>query len=311
MKIALVLSLSMLLLPAARVAAQPPRDTRPPAVENARRERELRALVAAGTATKETYLELAALANRQGRFADTIDALRGAAALEPQEAEPLHRIATYFWEHATKDQTLDSAARLASIKEGIAAEDRALALRPDYMDAMVYKNILLRMQANLTSDPVEQKRLVAEADALRNHVLQQQRQKAQQGQQEPQQTAGPEPPPPPDAAAFAGFDEPYEQTVARLQPARVGDSLKPPTKIRDVKPVYPESAQAARVQGVVIIEAVIDETGAVANARVLRSVPMLDDVALAAVSRWRFTPTEANGRPVGVIMTVTVNFTLQ
>jgi TonB family protein len=301
MKIALVLSLSMLALPAARAAAQPPRDTRPPAVENARRERELRALVAAGTATKETYLELAGLAQRQGRFADTIEALRGAAALEPDEAEPQHRIATYYWEHAAKEASLDPAARLTSIKEGLAAEERALALRPDYADAMVYKNILLRMQANLTGDPVEKARLIAEADALRSRVLQMQQQKA----------SGPPPPVAPEAPTFTGFDEPYEQTVARVQPVRIGGSLRAPTKIRDVKPDYPAEARAARVQGVVIIEAVIDETGAVANAHVLRSIPMLDDSALAAVSRWRFTPTEANGRAIGVIMTVTVNFSMQ
>lgn len=300
MKIVLVLSLSVLLLPAARAAAQPPRDTRPPAVENARRERELRALVASGTATKETYLELAALAQRQGRFADTIEALRGAAALEPDDAEPQHRIATYYWEHAAKEASLDPAARLTSIKEGLAAEDRALALRPDYTDAMVYKNILLRMQANLTTDAVEQKRLIAEADALRSRVLQMQREKA----------AGP-PPPTPDPPRSAAFDEPYEQTLARLQPARVGGSLRAPTKIRDVHPAYPADAVAARIQGVVIIEAVIDETGAVANAHVLRSVPQLDDAALAAVSRWQFTPSQLNGQPVNVVMTVTVNFTLQ
>ena len=69
-------------------------------------------------------------------------------------------------------------------------------------------------------------------------------------------------------------------------------------------------AQQARVQGVVIIEALIDDRGEVANARVLRSIPMLDDAALSAVSQWQFTPTLLNGAPVGVIMTVTVNFTL-
>ena len=66
-----------------------------------------------------------------------------------------------------------------------------------------------------------------------------------------------------------------------------------------------------RIQGVVILEALIDDSGTVANARVMRSVPLLDAAALEAVSQWVFTPTELNGRPVAVIMTVTVNFTLQ
>jgi protein TonB len=82
-------------------------------------------------------------------------------------------------------------------------------------------------------------------------------------------------------------------------------------KTYDVKPVYPAGAQAQRVQGVVIIEAIIDPSGSVANARILRSILPLDEAALSAVSRWQFTPTAVNGVPVAVWMTVTVNFTLQ
>ena len=103
----------------------------------------------------------------------------------------------------------------------------------------------------------------------------------------------PPPPPPPQA------------------PVRVGGNIRPPTKIKDVKPVYPSIAQSARVQGVVIIEATIGPDGKVNDARVLRSIPLLDQSALDAVRQWQFTPTLLNGVPVPVIMTVTVNFTLQ
>ena len=78
-----------------------------------------------------------------------------------------------------------------------------------------------------------------------------------------------------------------------------------------MNPVYPPIAQSARVQGVVIIEAVIGPTGQVQEARVLRSIPLLDSAALDAVKQWEYTPTLLNGVPVPVIMTVTVNFTLQ
>ena len=84
-----------------------------------------------------------------------------------------------------------------------------------------------------------------------------------------------------------------------------------PTKTKDVKPVYPPIAQSARVQGVVIIEATIGPDGRVKDAKVLRSIPLLDQAALDAVKQWQFTPTLLNGVPVPVIMTVTVNFTLQ
>ncbi len=95
------------------------------------------------------------------------------------------------------------------------------------------------------------------------------------------------------------------------QPVRVGGNIKTPTKIRDVKPVYPPIAQSARVAGMVIIEATIGADGRVKNAKVLRSIPLLDQAALDAVKQWTFTPTLLNGVPVPVIMTVTVNFTLQ
>ena len=103
----------------------------------------------------------------------------------------------------------------------------------------------------------------------------------------------PPPPPPPQA------------------PVRVGGQIRAPQKIRDVKPVYPAIAQSARVQGVVIIEATIGPNGQVQEAKVLRSIPLLDQAALDAVKQWVFSPTLLNGVPVPVIMTVTVNFTLQ
>jgi periplasmic protein TonB len=91
---------------------------------------------------------------------------------------------------------------------------------------------------------------------------------------------------------------------------RVGQ-VSPPTKVRDVAPVYPAIAQSARVQGVVIIQATIGTDGTVVDATVLRSVPLLDAAALVAVRQWRYTPTTLNGIPVAVIMTVTVNFQLR
>lgn len=93
-------------------------------------------------------------------------------------------------------------------------------------------------------------------------------------------------------------------------PLRVGGDIAEPRKIVDVKPVYPQAAQDAKVQGVVILEVVIDTTGGIRDAKVLRSLPMLDQAALDAVKQWRFTPTLLNGAPQEVIMTVTMSFTL-
>ncbi len=93
-------------------------------------------------------------------------------------------------------------------------------------------------------------------------------------------------------------------------PRRI-DGVIPPQKVIDVRPIYPVSAQDAKVQGAVVITATIDPTGEVTNARVLRSIPALDHAALEAVRRWRFTATLLDGMPVLVIMTMTVNFSLR
>jgi TonB family protein len=89
---------------------------------------------------------------------------------------------------------------------------------------------------------------------------------------------------------------------------RVGGGIKAPQKVRDVQPMYPDDARAAHVAGVVVLEARIATDGAIADAKILRSIPMLDEAALQAVKQWRYTPTLLNGDPVEVLMTVTVNF---
>jgi len=94
-------------------------------------------------------------------------------------------------------------------------------------------------------------------------------------------------------------------------PVRVGGAIAAPTKIKDVPPVYPPEALAARITGTVMIEAVIDPEGNVTNTKVLSGVPLLDDAALAAVRQWKYTPTLVNGQPVAVIMTVTSRFSLK
>lgn len=101
------------------------------------------------------------------------------------------------------------------------------------------------------------------------------------------------------------------QPSAPVEPIRVGGSIRPPLKIRDARPVYPSMAIAARIEGVVIIDATIGADGRVLDVRLLRSAPFLDEAALDAVRQWQFTPTLLNGVPVPVLMTVTVRFTLK
>jgi protein TonB len=92
---------------------------------------------------------------------------------------------------------------------------------------------------------------------------------------------------------------------------RIGGQIKEPARTKYVPPVYPPIAQQAKIQGIVVIEAIIGTDGKVREARVLRPVPMLDQAALDAVRQWEYEPTLLAGKPVSVIMTVTVSFTLK
>jgi len=103
---------------------------------------------------------------------------------------------------------------------------------------------------------------------------------------------------------------PTPPAVDTTKPLRVMGGVTEPKKIKDVKPVYPPIAETARISGVVIAEIVIDTNGDVRDARILRSIPMLDQAALDAIRQWRYTPTTLNGVPVELVMTVTVSFTL-
>jgi TonB family protein len=92
------------------------------------------------------------------------------------------------------------------------------------------------------------------------------------------------------------------------QYGRGGSTVTPPVKLRNVPPRYPDDALRSRIEGLVIIEAVIDQRGDVVDAQVLRSVPPLDRAALEAVRQWRFKPATRDGQPIPVAMAVTVTF---
>ena len=105
----------------------------------------------------------------------------------------------------------------------------------------------------------------------------------------------PPPPPPPPAPR---------------EPLRIGGDVKAPALIERVAPKYPPIAMSAHIQGVVILEAVVDRQGRVEDVRVLRSIPLLDKAAVDAVQQWRYSPLLLNGRPERFVLTVTVSFSL-
>jgi tetratricopeptide (TPR) repeat protein len=142
-----------------------------------------------------THHALAAMLLRTGDFEEAIDALDAAAALQPANPALQHIIGTFFFEK-TRDHSLAAADKIAYIHRGIAAEDRAIELNAEYLEALVYKNLLLRVQATLETDAARQQALIAQADALRNKALQ--LRKDMPATAAPAGgPAGPPPPPPP------------------------------------------------------------------------------------------------------------------
>lgn len=99
--------------------------------------------------------------------------------------------------------------------------------------------------------------------------------------------------------------------VENKEPIIVAGDVKPPVPISQPNPDYPEAARRARIEGKVILQAIINEQGAVEGVKVLRSNPLLDDAAMAAVRRWRYKPATLDGQPVKVYFTVVVTFKLE
>jgi len=126
-----------------------------------------------------TYKNLAGYYNRQGEFEKTMAAFEQGAEVEPNNPEAWHTMATFYWEKAYKpDAKLSAATRKDYIEKGLADEDRAIAINSDYAEALIYKNILLRMKANTEKDPAKQKQLLKEADDLQAKGLDLQKKQA-------------------------------------------------------------------------------------------------------------------------------------
>lgn len=117
------------------------------------------------------YSTISGFYNRQGDFPRTMEALQKAAELEPKNPTGWQTVATYYWEKAFKDHRLTTAQKQEYITKGIEATDKAIALNPDYADALLYKNILLRMRGNDEPDMAKRAALFKEADELKARAI--------------------------------------------------------------------------------------------------------------------------------------------
>jgi TonB family protein len=257
---------------------------------------------------------------RPTRFDDGVAVADRCLTLEPKNPEPRQTLANSFWGHVRGPGTDEEKDRYADL--GLKYTNLALRINPNLMDSMIMKGLFLRTKAVYSKDEKKGKTYLAEANLLSDKTAELRKSGKGEfsGAEFPDMT-------PSDAAPIPAFTDGgvtggvaggvVGGVISGLPGApppptavRVGGQIKEPRKLKNVSPAYPPIAQSARVQGVVIIEAVIGPTGRVQDARVLRSIPLLDAAALDAVRQWEFTPTLLNGVPVPVIMTVTVQFTL-
>ena len=116
------------------------------------------------------YMQLAGYYDRQGNFDKKIQAAEERAQRESNNPEAFYTVATFYWDEAYRDPRVKDSDKRAYVDKGIDAIDRALKIKPDYAEALVYKNLLLRLEANLEKDPAKQQALIKQADQLRDRA---------------------------------------------------------------------------------------------------------------------------------------------
>ena len=235
-------------------------------------------------------VQIAAYYSRQNDTAKTVEYLSLPSTMQPDNPMTCCLVAGYLF--GVVAQTARQEERLTPeyIAKAASQIDRGLQTQPQYLPALLYKAMLLVVQVGAEKDPARQAALREEALAVRAEFSR--------------------------LALADGTASPPEKTIPISGPSfpaipnvvRAGGSIPLPVRTVNVEPVYPDAARQAGIDGVVILEALIGEDGKVMDARIMRSIPALDEAALAAVRQWAFTPTVVNGVPQKVVMSVTVSF---
>jgi TonB family protein len=210
----------------------------------------------------------------------------------------------------------DLTARYGPVLDsGLHALEKALEINPQFDDAMVYMNLLVRERADLRDTPEEYERDTAIADEWVQKALATKKAKASGGGDggggrivdSPTQStvnwrmsvtaATPPPPPPPPERAQTDYPR-------RI---RIGGTVMQDKLIRAVPPVSPNEP-GVHVKGDVCLSVVIDNQGRVTEIKVISGHPMLIPAALEAVRHWEYEPTLLNGDPIAVETEVSVTF---
>jgi tetratricopeptide (TPR) repeat protein len=119
----------------------------------------------------EAVRSIATLYAKQGNFQESLNWYQRITQLEPRNPEAHYTYGVVCYEKVAKNPPADMAERLQIIERGKLALQRAIELKADYFEAMVYLSLLYRQQAPIETDPVKQQQLVAEADRVRNQAI--------------------------------------------------------------------------------------------------------------------------------------------
>jgi tetratricopeptide (TPR) repeat protein len=117
------------------------------------------------------YAMLAGFHNRQGNLDKTMEAWEKRAKVEPNNPEAHHTIGGFLYERALKDYTLSAATKKQMVERALEAENTALSLHADYVEALTFKNLLLRLKASMEPDAKKRQALIDEAEKLRDRAI--------------------------------------------------------------------------------------------------------------------------------------------
>jgi tetratricopeptide (TPR) repeat protein len=117
------------------------------------------------------YQQLAGFYQRQGEFDKLIAAVQQRAELEPNNPEAHYAVATYYWDESYRNTRLNDTQKREYVKNGLTSIDKALALNPDYVEALTYRGLLLRIEAAMEKDAARQKALLTEATQLQEKAV--------------------------------------------------------------------------------------------------------------------------------------------
>ena len=117
------------------------------------------------------YQQLAGFYQRQGEFPKLIEAVEARATLEPNNPEAHYSIASYYWDEAYRNTRLSEAQKKEYAQSGLTEADKAIQIKPDYVEAIVYKGLLIRIQAGMEKDAKRQQDLLKQAKDLQDKAV--------------------------------------------------------------------------------------------------------------------------------------------